>query len=250
MSRRMRSAVVLMMLAFPAGLGAQQQGGRQGGAQAGPARQQRPNPVLVMKESFQREASATGQTPVTPANVTSANLELKAYGKDAKNLTISGAATGNTPINLWTGMSTEPIAVLLRDKNNYLDLSGLAKIRWTTRASAFHLVRPVVKLADGTLLVGEHADGNTTTFLESEFALYGMRWVKLDPERVVTTGVYGPVGDAASWIEHPDLSKVDEIGFADLMPGTGHGSGGWVNVGGIEVYGQLVPRSATTTAAR
>ena len=24
-------------------------------------------------------------------------------------------------------------------------------------------------------------------------------------------------------IEHPDLSKVDEIGFADLMPGSGHG---------------------------
>jgi hypothetical protein len=240
-----------MMLVSSAGLVAQQQGaGRQGGAQAGPARQQPPIPVLVLKESFQREANATGQTPVTPANVTSDNLELKAYGKDAKNLTISGAATGNTPINLWTGMSTEPIAVTLRDKNNYLDLSGLAKVRWTTRASAFHLVRPVVRLADGTLLVGEHVDSNTTTFLQTEFAFYGMRWVKLDPERIVTTGVYGPVGDAASWIEHPDLSKVDEIGFADLMPGTGHGSGGWVNVGGIEVYGRLVPRSATTTAAR
>jgi hypothetical protein len=57
--------------------------------------------------------------------------------------------------------------------------------------------------------------------------------VKLDPDRVVTTGVYGPVGDAASWIEKPDLSKVDEFGFADLMPGTGHGSGGWINVGKI-----------------
>ncbi|HXD76077.1 MAG TPA: hypothetical protein VN628_20170, partial [Vicinamibacterales bacterium] len=157
-------------------------------------------------------------------------------------LTISGAATGATPINLWTGLATEPIAVLLRDKKNYLDLSGLAKMKWQTRASAFHLVRPVVKLADGTLLVGDHAESNTTTFLETEFAFYGVRWVKLDPERVVTTGVYGPVGDAASWIEHPDLSKVDEVGFADLMPGTGHGSGGWVNVGHIEVYGRLVPR--------
>jgi hypothetical protein len=239
------------VIALSASLGAQQRPeGRQGGAQRGPARQQRPNPVLVLKESFQREAGAAGQTAVTPANLTAATLELKVYGKDAKNLTISGAATGNTPINLWTGMSTEPIAVTLRDKNNYLDLSGLAKIRWTTRASAFHLVRPVVKLADGTLLVGEHADSNTATFLQSEFSLYGLRWVKLDPERVVTTGVYGPVGDAASWIENPDLSKVDEVGFADLMPGTGHGSGGWVNVGGIEVYGQLVPRASTTTAVR
>lgn len=54
----------------------------------------------------------------------------------------------------------------------------------------------------------------------------GMRWVKLDPERIVTTGAYGPVGKA-SWVESPDLSKLDEVGFVDLMPGAGHGSGGW-----------------------
>jgi hypothetical protein len=207
-------------------------------AQRGPT----PQPTLILKESFQREEGARGQTPLTPANMTNPNVELKVYGKDAKDLTISGAATGATPINLWTGLSTEPIAVLLRDKRNFLDLSGLAKVKWQTRASAFHLVRPVVKLADGTMLVADHAESHTTTFLESEVAFYGLRWVKLDPERVVTTGVYGPVGDAASWIEKPDLSKVDEFGFADLMPGTGHGSGGWVNVGHIEVYGTLVPR--------
>ena len=199
-------------------------------------------PVLVIKEDFRREPNAAGQTPVTAANVTSPNLELKVYGQDAKNLTISGAATGATPINLWTGLSTAPVAATLRDKNNYLDLTGLARIRWNTRASAFHVVRPVVKLADGTWLVGDHADSSTTTFLTSEFALYGLRWVKLDIDRVVTTGVYGPVGDAASWIEKPDLSKVDEVGFADLMPGTGHGSGGWINVGHIEVWGKAVPR--------
>ena len=60
-----------------------------------------------------------------------------------------------------------------------------------------------------------------------------MRWLKLDIERVVTVG---------SWVEHPDLSKVDEIGFADLMPGSGHGAGGYVNVGRIEIYGKAVAR--------
>ena len=43
-------------------------------------------------------------------------------------------------------------------------------------------------------------------------------------------------------IDHPDLSKVDEVGFADLMPGSGHGPGGYVNVGRIEVYGKPVKR--------
>ena len=31
-------------------------------------------------------------------------------------------------------------------------------------------------------------------------------------------------------------------GFADLMPGSGHGAGGYVNVGRIEVYGKPVKR--------
>jgi hypothetical protein len=41
---------------------------------------------------------------------------------------------------------------------------------------------------DGTLLVGDHVDAPTTTFLESEFAFAGLRWMKLDIDRVVTIG--------------------------------------------------------------
>jgi hypothetical protein len=39
---------------------------------------------------------------------------------------------------------------------------------------------------------------------------------------------------------------VDEVGFADLMPGSGHGPGGWVDVASIEVYGKAVKRDAGT----
>ncbi|MEI9815115.1 MAG: hypothetical protein WDO18_21805 [Acidobacteriota bacterium] len=139
-------------------------------------------------------------------------------------------------------MTTSPVAVTLRDKNNFVDLSGLAKIRWIAYTSAFHVVRPVVKLADGTMLVGDHEDRSTTTFMESEFTLAGLRWIKLDPERVVTTGVRGPIGAAAAFVATPDLSKVDEVGFVDLMPGSGHGPGGWINVGDIQVYGKPIKR--------
>jgi hypothetical protein len=37
------------------------------------------------------------------------------------------------------------------------------------------------------------------------------------------------------------LSKIDEIGFTDLIPGSGHGQGG-IQLGGIEVYGKTVTR--------
>ena len=47
------------------------------------------------------------------------------------------------------------------------------------------------------------------------------------------------VGD---WVAKPDLTKVDEVGFADLLPGSGHGPGSYANVGRIEVDGRAVKR--------
>jgi hypothetical protein len=141
------------------------------------------------------------------------------------------------PPNLWTGVCLTPVAVTLRDRGNYADLTGLARIRWVTRTSGFHVVRPVVKLADGNWFVGDYGEGsasaNSTLFLESEFAVSAVRWLPLDIARVVTVG--------QSWAQ-PDLSRVDEIGFADLLPGSGHGWGGFVNVGRIEVYAKSVKR--------
>jgi hypothetical protein len=43
-------------------------------------------------------------------------------------------------------------------------------------------------------------------------------------------------------VDSPDLSKVDEIGFTDLMAGSGHGPGGSSRVDWIEVYGKPVKR--------
>jgi len=126
-----------------------------------------------------------------------------------------------------------------RDKTSLLDLSGGAKIRWATKTSGFHGVRPVIKLADGSMFVGDVSSENVAMMAVSEFPVGTVRWVKLDPMRVVTLGSPGSFNQI--WAA-PDLSKVDEVGFADLMPGSGHGTGGWVHVGSIEVYGKAVPR--------
>ena len=104
--------------------------------------------------------------------------------------------------------------------------------------SGFHQIRPIVKLADGTWLVGDRAEGTSTRdWIYSEFNPSDLRWLKLDIARVVTTG---------NFVDKVDLSKVDEIGFADLMPGSGHGPGGWVDVAQIEVYARSVPRTGGT----
>ena len=174
-------------------------------------------------------------------------VQLAGYNQNPPPVRVANGQPTDPP-NLWTGVCQTPVAVTLRDRASYVDLTGLARIRWVTRVSGFHEVRPVVKLADGSWFVGDYGEGapsaNSTLFLESEFAVASVRWLPLDISRVVTVG--------QAWAT-PDLGKVDEIGFADLLPGSGHGWGGFVNVGRIEVYGKagrLARNAARTSSAR
>jgi hypothetical protein len=212
--------------------------GRGGGAA------QRPAPAtLVMNVTFQPAvAGKTEQLPFVQANVADPNLELKQYGAGKEVLTNAGNPAQFIPFSAWTGVASGPFALTFRDKRNALDLTGLAKIRWATKTSGFHVVRPVVKLTDGTMFVGDVHSESVAMMSVSEFPVATVRWVKLDPMRVVTLGSPGPNNQI--WTT-PDLSKVDEVGFADLIPGSGHGTGGWVHVGAIEVYGKVVPRAGT-----
>ena len=189
---------------------------------------------LFFREDW-KQTPAGGEHPVDVNQALSnANLELKLYGPTGKEILMTGSASDeNNPIHLWTGMCTTPCAFTLRDKNNFADLTGLARIKMVTKTSGFHKVNPIVKLADGTMLIGDQFEGSTVDWLESDMAVSELRWRKLDPQRVVTVG---------NWVENPNLSRVDEIGFADLMPGSGHGQGGWSDVGRIEIYAKPVKR--------
>ena len=126
----------------------------------------------------------------------------------------------------------------LRHKSAYLDLTGLTRMRWRTRTENLHVLHPVVKLADGRLLVGSQtfsspqrpmmgSNAFSGNFVVSEVTFDDQRWFELDRKKVVVLKEVG----------NPDLSRVDEIGFVDLMPGGQiHGFGGCSNVSWIEVY--------------
>ena len=58
-------------------------------------------------------------------------------------------------------MCTSPCAFTLRDKTNFADLTGLARIKMVTKMSGFHKVNPIVKLADGTMLIADREEGST-----------------------------------------------------------------------------------------
>ena len=226
------------------GRGGRGQGQAQGGGGTGAARASMAPPFF--KVEWVRPASQTAQVPIVQENIADPNVELKWYGPAAKHLLTSGTpGSDTTPFSAWSGECDGPFAITFRQKNNFVDLTGLGKIRWVTKTSGFHVVRPVVKLADGTMLVGDHTDASVPMLVQSEFSLAGVRWIKLDPMRVVTVNSGGGGGSNEIWVPNPDLSKVDEVGFADLMPGSGHGTGGYIHLGSIEVYGKPVPRAAT-----
>jgi hypothetical protein len=192
-----------------------------------------PPPPLFFREAW-KEGAKKGEAAAGQDNVTNANLELKLYGPSANEMQATGIV-GNkgNPMHLWTGLSPAPAGAMLRDKNNFVDLTGIASIKWITKVSGLHEIHPMIKLADGTMLVGDQKSGSVAGWLEEELSFSDMKWLRLDPAKLVTKGV---------WVPHPDLSKVDEVGFVDLMPSSGHGPGGWADVAQIEVYGKPVPR--------
>jgi len=191
-------------------------------------------PPLFFREVWQ-QTPKNDEHPATQASLSSRALELKLYVPAGEVLLTGKAGNENNPIHVWLGMCASPCAVAFRERDHLADLSQLGRLRWNTKMSGFHQLRPIVKLADGTWLIGDAATGSTRDWLVSEVSFADLRWMKLDIARVVTTGTLLP---------SVDLTQVDEIGFADLMPGSGHGPGGWSDVAEFEVYARAVPRKS------
>ena len=190
-------------------------------------------PPLLFKEEWRlpkHEGAATDEnTRFKPEVVTNERIEAKVYGPDS---VVVRAAEHEGRVDLWNGLASSPVAVTLRDKRNYVDLTGLARLQWIVRTNAIHTLYPVVKIADGTLLVGDRAVTTNGEFLKVEIAFAGMRWYKLDPQKLVVMPE----------VKNPDLTKVDEVGLVSLQPGGGHGIAGSFNLSTVELYAKAVPR--------
>jgi hypothetical protein len=220
--------VAAALAAVVLGLFAQESGGAAKQAKAPPPRPD----ALVFRELW--KAPTNEHVPVSQASLRSPNLELHLYGGDAK--TMDTVAENGGPLHVWNGNCSTPCGLTFRDKNNYIDLTGLSRIRWTVKVSGFHRAQPILKLADGTYLIGDHLSGSTVDFQDLEFWIQDVRWMKLEADRLAPRGfLLSPT---------PDLTRVDEIGFVDLMIGAGHGPGAYVDMGMFEVYGKPVPRAA------
>lgn len=207
-----------------------------------------PQPQLILKEEW--KAPSDVEHPVAQDSLASSNLNLKLYGDGQGGMKpdhgiwiVKHNPPMIEPSHVWTGQCTASCAFALQEKDNHLDLSGAAKVRYEYKEAGFHLLRPIIKLADGTWLVGDHAVGISSDWHTDEISFADVRWRKLNIQKVIEAA-------DGKWVDHPDLSKVDEIGFTDLMAGSGHGPGGWSDVGKIEVFGKTVKRDATIQSSK
>ena len=193
----------------------------------------KPRPPLLFSETWRLPPHTGEQTDenmrFVPAVVTNPNLEVKLYGADAK---VVRAAVHEERIDLWNGMSASPVAITLRDRRNFVDLTDPARLRWILRTNAIHTLNPVVRLADGRLIVGDRTITTEGEFLTVEIAFTRMRWYGLDPSKVIVL----------TEVLNPDLAKVDEVGVAMLSPGGGHGIAGSANLSNVELFAYPVKR--------
>jgi hypothetical protein len=190
--------------------------------------QQSYRPGLFFREDWKETPP---EIPLSQNHVNNAELLVQLYGAGKDSLKKSNHDKPvDDPYYVWSGLCLGNWLVSLKHKEFNTDLTGFAKIRWRSKQAGLRELRIALKLADGTWLISDLADGPSKDWRVKEFNLQDINWHFLDIERVVA------VGPASN----PDLSNVEEIGFTDLMPGGQ--SAACSRLDWIEVYGEKIRR--------
>jgi hypothetical protein len=236
--------------------GGQAGSGRQGGrGTAAPEPLEDRRPPVFLRETFPMPKKE--EIYISQANIADPNLELKLYGQTLPRWQALSHAearkSGNhgglemvwretpkdDPTFVFFGPCNTPCALTLRHKASFVDLTDLAKIKWRTKQTGYHQLQPIIKTADGRWYIGDYMEGPSTDWLEREFSIIDLRWKEFDEQYVTTKGT-------GAYVATPDLSRIDEIGFASLAAGSigngGHGASSAARVDWIEVHGRPVPR--------
>ncbi|MEO5602598.1 MAG: hypothetical protein ABIR06_16870 [Cyclobacteriaceae bacterium] len=184
---------------------------------------------LLFREDWNTIPAAT---PVTQAHVSNTDVWLSLYGPARNEIKKSHhPEIPNDPFYIWSGDCKGNWALTLKHHSEWFDLTGEAKIKWRAKQSGFRALRVIVKLSDDTWLVSDQFDDNAEDWREKEFVIRNLTWRKLNIESV-TEGLR---------IQNPDLSKVAEVGFSDLM--TGGGTPASSRLDWMEVYGKRLKRN-------
>ena len=185
-------------------------------------------PSLFFREDFKEIPPAC---PITQAHIANPNLIMGMYGPGSDSIRKSNhEKPADDPFYVWSGLCKGNWAFTLKNKNAFADLSSFSKIKWRSKQAGFRNLYIVLKLADGKWLISDQFAGPSNDWREFEFVISDIKWYSLDIKNVIEGRL----------VAAPDLTKVDEIGFTDLM--TGGGSNACSRLDWIEVYGKSVKR--------
>ncbi|MFB3828669.1 MAG: hypothetical protein ACE15B_18010 [Bryobacteraceae bacterium] len=185
-------------------------------------------PERFFREDFKETPAAT---PATQEHIANPRVVLGLYGPGREGIKKSHHEKPvDDPYYIWSGTANGNWVVTLKRKDAYADLTGFAKVRWRSKQAGYREARLVLKLANGAWLVSDLADGPSLDWRECEFNIQDLRWRQLNIKTVIE----------GKWVDKPDLAKVDEIGWTDLM--TGGGSDACTRIDWVEVYARPVPR--------
>jgi len=209
---------------------------RQGGFTSPPD-----NPaVLLFRETWATEATQ----PMVQSSISNKALTLHIYG-DANEIRKSTHAADDEQYT-YTGETTTNWAITLGDPKSYWDLTLDGRFRMQTRNSGLRTTHIVIKTGDGKYFASEVGNPESTAWIARDYIFRDLTWRELlmtdtpsnasnrrqpNPKRVPII----PMQRAT-----PDLAKVEEVGFSDLM------EGGWIpstsRIRSWEVWGKAVAR--------
>jgi len=239
--------VALGLVTFAFAQAQQQSPARQAAPAAQPAKDypEDHRPPVAFREDW------TDPTPGVPtdykdrdldSHLQNKNLQHGRYGLGAKDVIYDRhVSPRDDPGYIWLGAcAAGPCAITLKDKTDYLDLSNpMAKVVWRTKQGGFRQLRLVLKLADGSFLISDRSAGPAEDWNISEISIRDVHWrvLKIQDPRMYEDAL----------VEKPDLTKIDEIGFTDLMLGGPSFTSGTSRVDWIEVHANRVKRPAGST---
>jgi len=197
------------------------------------------NAKLIFEEHW---TNAALTQPMKQENLGNQDLRLHLYGD------IDGIRKTQHPTEdyIYTGETRNNWMITVSDPNNYFDLRVPGKMMLRTRNTGYRQTHIVIKTADGKWYACEEGSGESSAWMNRDYILADLHWRNLTMVDAPTSANPNRKPDPAravivpTSIATPDLSKVDEIGFSDLMPG------GFIpattRLNSWAVYGKKVPR--------
>ena len=219
----------------PAGAEGRGRGGGGGAGSFGTSE----NAELIFEEHWTRAPLAQ---PMKQENLGNQNLRLHQYGD------VEGIRKTQHPVEdyTYTGETRNTWMITVSDPSSYYDLRLPGKVMLRTRNTGFRLTHIVLRTPDGKFYVSEEGSGESSAWMNRDYILADLHWrnVTMD-DRPTALNPNRPADPkrqviVATSLATPDLGKIDEIGFTDLLPG------GFIpattRINAWAVYGKKVPR--------